>query len=200
MLVSTKMCLATTANYQKLFHLQFTIKSIKLRLPSGEYWIVAKTQTKQLKTLHEKHIKKMKYTNLELQQAYDELVKIQSFTKTVIGALIGTVFACGVFFFFAQMQGLLVIFLAIPPVLIGFFAKLFGQPYEVKPRIVVAVLAFILHIFGCYYLQLFPLFYLFAPIAAGIAFIVSKIKLTRIENVALDMAELGRIKHNSQTN
>ena len=53
--------------------------------------------------------------------------------------------------------------------------------------------AFIIHIIGIFILQIHPLLYLLAPVASGIAIIVAKKKLTKLENIALDKAELGKI-------
>ena len=143
-----------------------------------------------------------KYPLDELQQLYQQLTKAQSTIKTLIGALIGMALAIMAFWAVAKpicvnlyiisLPSFFIVF--IPPVMMGFFAKLYGQSYNVKPRLGVGIIALLFHIAVISLMHIHPIWYLLAPVVFGLAVYIAKIKLTRKEWIAIDMAELGKFQ------
>lgn len=139
--------------------------------------------------------KAMKFTDEDLQDVYDSLIRNESMAKTFIGGLMGASIAIAFYWLFIQMEYILVVFLIIPPAVIGYFAGIIGQPYQMKTRIPIGLLAVVVHILSIEYFNMNLIFLIFIPIAFAEAYIVAKIKLSKIETVALDMAEIGKINN-----
>jgi hypothetical protein len=143
-----------------------------------------------------------KYPLDELKQLYQQLIKAQSTIKTLIGGLIGMALAIMAFWamakpigenqYFISLPTLIIVFL--PPVMMGFFAKLYGQSYNLKPRLSVGIIALLFHIATIYLMQIHPIWYLLAPVVTILAIYIAKIKLTNKEWIAIDMAELGKFQ------
>ena len=133
----------------------------------------------------------MKYSKEEMIAALNDINKNQKPVLAFFASIVGAIPAIALYFFFAQMGGLLYIFLALPPLIVGFFARYVGRTYKAKHRISIGVVGALVHIVGCFLLQLSPLAYLLTPVAFGIAMSVAKIKLEYIHELALDQKGLG---------
>jgi len=132
----------------------------------------------------------LRYSKEEMIAALDEINKNQKPGLAIAASLVGAIPAIAIYFFFAQMGGLLYVFLALPPAIVGFFARYVGRTYQSKHRIPVGVVGAIVHITGCILLGLNPLIYVLTPVAFGIAMSVAKIKLEYIHELALDQKGL----------
>ncbi len=135
----------------------------------------------------------MRFTNEEMEAAYTEINEKADPKRAFGGALAGVIPALVLYFIFAMMGGLLWVMLALPPMVIGFFARFVGRTYKHKHRLPVGAVGAIVHVLGCFLLGLNPMAYLLAPVAFGIAMVTAKIKLYRVHIWALDMAEQGKI-------
>lgn len=139
---------------------------------------------------------KLKYSTEELEAALAEVNKNANPIYAFIGAVIGALPAIAVFFFYGEMGAVFYIMLALPPLIIGFFAKYTGRTYEISHRISVGVVGAIVHILCCYLFQASPLIYLLAPAAFAIAFTTAKVKLDEIQNWAVAEAKFGKLNIN----
>ncbi|RVT48176.1 hypothetical protein EMM73_02470 [Rheinheimera sediminis] len=135
----------------------------------------------------------MRYSNEEMENALAEINRNQKPVLAFIASLIGAVPAMGMYFFFAQMGGVLYLMLALPPAFVGLFARFVGRTYKAKHRISVGIVGALVHVAGCLLLQFNPLIYLLAPVAFFIAMSVAKIKLKHIHGLAIIQANLGKL-------
>jgi hypothetical protein len=142
----------------------------------------------------------LRFSQEEMLEALDEINKNQKPLLAFFAALVGAVPAIVLYFFFAQMGGVLYIMLALPPALVGLFARFVGRTYKAKHRISVGFVGALVHVIGCVLLEFNPLIYLLTPVAFGIAMVVSKIKLDRVHEWALDQEETGLLNTNKQIN
>ncbi|RUO29573.1 hypothetical protein [Aliidiomarina soli] len=133
----------------------------------------------------------MKYSIEEMQHAYAELNKKERPLAAFFGAIGGALPVAALYLLFGEMGGVLAVMLLLPPVVIGLFARYTGFPYRLKVRLPIGLIAMILHIAGCWLLQLNPLLYLLAPVCAGIAISMSKVKLSKLQDLAIDRAKMG---------
>ena len=140
----------------------------------------------------------MKYSTDEMQNAYNEMAQKERPILAFVGAIAGSLPAAALYFLMGQMGGVFLLMLLLPAAVIGIFARFTGFPYRLKPRLVIGALAFILHILGCWALQLNPLAYLLAPACAGVAIITSKVKLSRIQEFTLGQVEIGKLSLSSK--
>ncbi|KAA3649536.1 MAG: hypothetical protein DWP95_02040 [Proteobacteria bacterium] len=108
-------------------------------------------------------------------------------------ALVAAVPALAVYLFFGQMSVILVLFLALPPLMIGYAAQFVGRCYKIKHRLPIGVLGASAHIFGCVVLQVHPFYYLLTPIAFMLSVMVAKVKLKRVDIWAIEEYEMGKI-------
>lgn len=135
----------------------------------------------------------MKYSIEELEVAFAEVSKNSNPLYAFVGAVIGALPGLALFFLFGEMGGALFIMLALPPIMIGLFAKFIGRTYEVKPRISVGIVAAALHVLGCYLIGFGPIIYLLTPVAFAVAFTFAKVKLEGIHASAVTAAEFGKL-------
>ncbi len=91
------------------------------------------------------------------------------------------------------MGGAFYIMLALPPLMVGFAAKFIGRTYSMKHRMAVGLVGVLVHILGCYLLQVSPIIYILAPVAFAIAFTAARVKLEPIQSHALASAKFGKI-------
>jgi hypothetical protein len=134
----------------------------------------------------------------ETELAYAELQKNEKPMMTFVGALVGCLPATVIYVLFASMGGVLAFFLFIPGIVIGYFARFVGRPFNLKPRLLVGFLAFILHCFATYYIGFSPLIYILAPVCFAVAVTFSKVKLSRLQEFAIGQAEIGKIGSTKQ--
>jgi uncharacterized membrane protein HdeD (DUF308 family) len=139
---------------------------------------------------------KLRFSKEEMLEALDEINKNQKPLLAFLAALVGAVPAIALYFFFAQMGGVLYVMLAIPPALVGVFARFVGRTYKAKHRISVGFIGALVHVIGCVLLEFNPLIYVLTPVAFGIAMVVSKIKLERVHEWALDQEATGLLNTN----
>ena len=135
----------------------------------------------------------MKHSNEEMEAALLVLYKNEKPIYAFLGALIGGAVGISFFVFFSAMDAIIVFMLAVPPICIGLFARFTGSVFKIKHRLPIGVIGAIVHIAGCYLLQLSPLAYILTPVAFGIAMQLSKIKLNRVQSYALYQEEIGGI-------
>ena len=135
----------------------------------------------------------MRYSNEEMENAFAEINRNQKSVLAFIASLIGAVPAIGMYFFFAQMGGVLYLMLALPPAIVGLFARFVDRTYKAKHRISVGIVGALVHVAGCLLLQFNPLIYLLTPVAFFIAMSVAKIKLEHIHGLAIIQASLGKL-------
>lgn len=140
----------------------------------------------------------MRYSLEEMQHAYDELVRKERPLFAFGGAIGGALPAAALYFLFGQMGGVFFFMLLLPPAVIGVFARYTGFPYRLRARIPIGLLAMVVHCVCCWLLQLNPLVYLLAPVCAGVAIATSKVKLSRVQELALDKAEMGQLETKKQ--
>ncbi|WP_417358550.1 hypothetical protein [Gallaecimonas pentaromativorans] len=136
----------------------------------------------------------MSYSDIELKRAYQELIDKENIMAAFLGGIGGAIPGAAIFYLIGLMHGFLLIMLVIPPALIGISARFTGYPYHFKTRLPLGLLAAALHIAGCWYLQLSPLFYLVAAVAFVEAVSFSKITPTREQEAALTNLSIGRLK------
>ena len=91
------------------------------------------------------------------------------------------------------MGSVLYLMLALPPAVVGLFARFTGRTYKAKHRIIIGVVGAIVHIGGCILLGLNPLIYLLTPVAFFISMHLAKIKLGRVQLWAIKQEELGQL-------
>lgn len=138
----------------------------------------------------------MKYTEEELVDAYNDVYEKEKTITTILAGLIGVLPAAAAFVFFGLMGGILIWFIFIPAFFIGIFARFAGKPVRFIALLPLGVIAFLLHLLGCFFLGFSPPIYLLAPISAGIAMFTGKRKLTHIQRFAISRAELGKLNTN----
>lgn len=136
----------------------------------------------------------LRYTKQELEDAFGELNSQESPLTGFLAVLIASVPVLFIYMFFSQMTVILLIFLAVPPLLIGYAAQFGGRCYKIKHRLPIGFLSAFTFILGCIVLNVHPLYFLLAPIAFMISFIVAKVKLKRINVWAIEEYEMGKIK------
>ncbi len=139
------------------------------------------------------HAVKMKYSQEELQQAWQELRSKQSMLSGTMAALIMCLPCLLMYAFLSTiMQLALLWLLLLPPLLVGLAARYAGRLFSLSARLPTAVIAGALH---CSAVWLFfgwgLLIVLLAPVAAGAALAVSKIRLNRLQQHAVIRAEMG---------
>ena len=135
----------------------------------------------------------MRYSKEEMEAALQKLNQKQKPVFGLLGALIGAFVGFVIYMLIAEMGGAIILMLAVPPAAVGFFARFTGQMFKLKYRLPVGIIGGVLHIIGCYMLGLNPLFYLFTPVAFGIAITLSKITLERIHVLAITQQEMGKL-------
>lgn len=135
----------------------------------------------------------MKYSQEDMEAAYKQLIEREKPLYTLLGALAALPPAAAFYLFLGSGSWVLIIMLVVPPAIIGLFARYIGSPFRLKPRIPVGIIAFALHVIGCYVLGL-SLSYFFAPVAGIVAVILSRVRLNDMEKFAIGHAELGNIK------
>lgn len=138
----------------------------------------------------------MRYSKEEMVKALNE---INSNQKPVLGffaALVGAVPAIAMYLFFSQAGAILYLMLALPPAIVGLFARFVGRTYKIKYRIPVGVVGALVHVAGCMLLQFSPLVYFLTPVAFLIAMSVSKIKVGHIHSLAMIQYDLGNLDIN----
>ena len=133
----------------------------------------------------------MRFSQEEMLEALDEINKKQKPLLAFFAALVGAIPAVALYFFFAQIGGVLYVMLAIPPAIVGLFARFVGRTYKAKHRVSVGAVGVLVHIIGCVLLEFNPLIYLLTPVAFGVAMVVAKIKLERVHEWALDQESTG---------
>ncbi|GAB4196045.1 MAG: hypothetical protein Tsb002_29100 [Wenzhouxiangellaceae bacterium] len=143
----------------------------------------------------------MRFSDEEMANSLIELKKNASPAYGFFAALFALIPAISMYFLFAHMGGALYIMLAIPPAIVGLAARFVGRCYKVKHRLPVGFLGAVVHLVGCYLLQLNPILYLMTPVAFAISVNVSKVKLERVHIWALNQEELGKLNtdNSSQT-
>lgn len=128
------------------------------------------------------------------------LIDLKKNAKPIYG-LLAAIFALlpgtAMYFFFAEMGGILYVMLAIPPAIVGFTARFVGRCYTFKHRLPVGLVGAVVHLIGCFLLQLNPFIYLMTPVAFVIALTVAKVKLERVHIWALDQEQLGKLNTNN---
>ena len=137
------------------------------------------------------------FSQEESEKAYAELVKNESVTLTILGALAGCIPAFAIYAFFTTLGGVLAIFLFIPSMVIGLFARFVGRPFNVKPRIFAGILAVVLHCAAIYLFGFHPLTLILAPACFIAAVTISKVSLDRLQNYAITQAEVSSIGTNN---
>jgi hypothetical protein len=135
----------------------------------------------------------MKYSIEELQTAYQQLTQKERPWIALGGAIGGAMPAAALYFVFGSMGGFYLWMLLLPAAIMGWFARFAGSPYQFKARVPVGVLAALLHLLGCWLLQLSPLAYLLAPVCAVVAISCAKINLSSMQQYALLQAHLGKL-------
>lgn len=135
----------------------------------------------------------MKYPKEEMETAYQQLVQREKPLYTFLGALAGLPPAAAFYLLLGTGGWVLIVMLLVPPAIIGLFARYIGSPFRLKPRVPVGIIAFVLHLVGCYFLGL-SLSYLLAPVAGIVAVTLSRVRLNDLEKFAIGHAELGNIK------
>lgn len=135
----------------------------------------------------------MKYSLEEMEEALKQLDANAKPMLGLTGALIGFMPAIAVLWVMAHMQLILIVMLAIPPFIIGYFAKFLGRCYRAKHRLAAATLGAICHVIGCYLLGISILFYILTPVAFAVAMVTAKIKLQDIHELAFIQKDLGKI-------
>jgi VIT1/CCC1 family predicted Fe2+/Mn2+ transporter len=138
----------------------------------------------------------LRYSNEEMEKALAEINRNQKPVLAFFASLVGAVPAIAMYFFFAQMGGVLYLMLALPPAFVGLFGRFVGRTYKIKHRVSVGIVGAFVHIIGCLLLQFNPLIYLLTPVAFLIAMSVAKIKLERIHSLAILQADLGKLNAN----
>ncbi len=134
----------------------------------------------------------MKYSKEEMEAAYQQLIQRERPLYTFLGAIAALPPAAAFYLFLGSGNWVLIVMLLVPPAIIGLFARYIGSPFRLKPRVPVGIIAFVLHVAGCYILGL-SLSYLLAPVAATVAVVLSRVRLNDIEKFAIGHAELGNI-------
>lgn len=132
----------------------------------------------------------------EMQSAYNELNRKEQPFIAFGGAIGGTFPAIALYFLFGYIGGIFWFMLLFPAAVIGVFARYTGFLYRFKPRIPIGLLAMALHFGWCWLLQLNPLVFLLGPVCAGVAISTAKVKLTRVQDLAIDHAKFGRLNSN----
>ncbi len=132
-----------------------------------------------------------------MQQALAELNQNAKPIMALVGELIGSTAAMMMYYYFAKMKTVLIIMLAIPPFIVGVFSRFMGCTYKLKHRLPAGILAAIVHMTGCWFMGVNPLFYLLTPVAFAIAFIVAKVKLEPVHDWAIDQDKYGQLYKNS---
>lgn len=135
----------------------------------------------------------MKYSKEDMEAAYQQLVQREKPLHTFLGALAALPPAAAFYLLLGTNSWVLIVLLLVPPAVIGLFARYIGSPFRLKPRIPVGIVAFVLHVAGCYVLGL-GLSYLLAPVAGIVAVSLSRVRLNDLQEFAVGHAELGNIK------
>ncbi|MEL6950542.1 MAG: hypothetical protein AAGM16_10575 [Pseudomonadota bacterium] len=138
----------------------------------------------------------MKYKIEELQAAFDGLVAREHLAKATVGALIATLPAFIYYPAIFWLLGYIYAFLLLAPgIIVGLGARLAGKPFRMAPRVVAAVIAFAVHVLAAtFLLELHPVFQLLAPLNAGIAFALSKVNLSHVEEMAISYEQVGKLE------
>lgn len=139
---------------------------------------------------------RMKYKLEELQAAFDGLVAREHLAKATVGAVLATLPAFIYYPAIFWLLGYIYAFLLLAPgVIVGLGARLTGKPFRMAPRVVAAVIAFAVHVLAAtFLLELHPFFQLLAPLNAGIAFALSKVNLSHVEEMAISYDQVGKLE------
>ena len=141
----------------------------------------------------------MRYTQEEMQLAYDDISRKTKPMGAIFGALVGVIPALALYLFFSVIGGHYLLLLIIPPAVIGFFARFVGRTYKLSHRIPVGLIGAIVHIIGCYIMGGSVIVYALTPVAFGISVIVAKTKLEEVHEWALYQAEIGKLADSEKT-
>lgn len=135
-----------------------------------------------------------RFSEEEIAAAYQILKTEQSPAGAVLGALLGVIPAAAVFGVFAWMGGTLSWLLFLPAGLIGFQSGYLGRTYEMKYRVIPAVIAVIIHAVGLLFIfQTHPIFLATLPLSFIVAMYFSKRKLSNVQDTALWKVKNGVI-------
>lgn len=138
----------------------------------------------------------MKYSQDEMRRAFLEIESEAKPKSALIAAAIGAVPAIAFYALLSINNYLLLVLLVIPPLIIALFARFVGKTYRLKHRLPIGAIAAVIHIFGCYILNLSPLIYLLAVVAFVIGVQFSCIKLEQIHYFAIDKIDDGLLDLN----
>lgn len=103
----------------------------------------------------------MRFTAEETAAAYQDLRTNQKPTIAFFGGLVGLVPALIIYLLFIEIGGVLAVFLALPPTVIGIFARSRGKTFRIKHRVPVGLIAAIEHVLGCYLAGFHPMIFAF---------------------------------------
>ena len=142
----------------------------------------------------------MLFSNEEMKTAYEELIRKESPSGAILGAFIGSIPAACVYLLIEDIRIAAILLFLLPPLIVGVTAKFLGKTHKTKHRIPVGSIAVCLHITGCFYLELNPLYYLLTPLIFGISFVSARIHLNRVDEWALEFLPILEFNSDSDGN